>query len=366
MPTVKDVISAMERIAPPALAVSGDPIGLHSGKRSSKVTKIAVSMDASLKAIEAAARKKAEMLVVHHPRFYKGLSTLADHDPSGRRACAIIHSGLAVYSAHTNLDIAPGGVNDVLAGLVGIREPRALKVEYRERLLKLAVFVPATHIDKVRAAVCDQGAGAIGEYSDCTFRVRGTGTFRGGKDTKPFLGKPGILEEADEFRLETVFGEFSADRILAAMLRAHPYEEVAYDLYPLTGWADVFGIGRVGSLQKAETLSALARRIAKATGSTMTQFTGKATAKVKKIATWGGSGVDLKGVLASGVDCLIAGEVGYHDLEAFIDSGVGVITLGHGYSEKPVLKPLAAKLRLLLPGVKVELVDSSEFYSHNV
>lgn len=352
---VKDVVAAVDRIAPPALALPDDPIGLHAGSLSSPVKRIAVALDASFGAIAKTSAKAVDMLVVHHPRFYKGLATVAENDPSGRRAAAIVRRGLAVYSAHTNLDLAPGGVNDVLASVAGIADPVPIKTEIRERLLKLAVFVPASHTEKVRQAICDAGAGAIGKYSACTFRTRGTGTFKGGKDADPFIGKPGVLEEADEHRLETVFGEFSANRVLAAMLRVHPYEEVAYDLYPLLGWAGLYGFGRVGGLARAETLSGLAKRMAMATGSHMTQFAGKAGMKVKRLAVWGGGGVDVKAVLSCGPDAVVAGEASYHDVEMFADDGVGVVTLGHAHSEEIVLKPLAERLRRELPGAAIEV-----------
>lgn len=355
----KDVIAAMDRIAPPALALPGDPIGLHAGDPGANVGKVAVALDASLPVLKKAAAAKAAMLVVHHPRFYRGLATLAESDPSGRRASEIARLRLAVYSAHTNLDNAPGGVNDVLAETVGLKEPSLVKPEVYERLLKLAVFVPATHIEKVRKALCDAGAGGIGKYSECTFRVRGVGTFLGGGDAKPFLGKPGVLEEADEFRLETVFGEFAAGPILDAMLAAHPYEEVAYDLYPLLGWAGQFGLGRVGNLDKVETLSAFAKRLAKATRSRMTQFMGRPTAKIRRVATWAGGGVDVRSILACRPDALVAGEASYHDLETFADNGVNVVTLGHGHSEEIVLRPVAKRLRRELPGLPIAVIGDS-------
>ena len=356
MLTIQNIIDAMERIAPPALALDGDPIGLHAGRPSKRASRAILALDASLTAIKKAFTRRADILIVHHPRFFKGLTTLSEHDPSGRRASAIARSGLAVYSAHTNLDIAPGGVNDALAATVGIVKPAVLKPERKERLLKLAVFVPASHIDKVREAVCTAGAGAIGDYSDCTFSAQGIGTFRGGAATNPFIGKPGILEATQEFRLETVFGENLASKVLSAMRRVHPYEEVAYDLYQVEGHVEVFGLGRIGSLESAETLSHLANRLALATGSRMTQFAGKPGRKIARIATWAGGGVDVKSVLASEVDALVAGEVGYHDIETFSDNDISVITLGHGHSESVVLKPLAARLRKEFPGLKVDIL----------
>lgn len=353
MNKVKDVIAAMEAIAPPWLAVDGDPIGLHVGSPERPVRRVAVSLDASLAAMAAAVKARADMLVVHHPRFYRGLITLAETDPAGGRAAALARSGLAVYSAHTNLDMAPGGTNDLLAEAAGLQNPSLIVPEREERLLKLAVFVPAAHAERVRRAVCAAGAGAIGNYSDCTFRVRGTGTFRCGEGTKPFQGRAGSFEEADEYRLETVFPETLKGRVIAAMLKAHPYEEAAYDIYPMVGLGKRFGFGRLGELRDTETLSALAARMAKATGSTMTQYAGKPGQRVRRLAVWAGAGVAVRALVSCGADAVVAGEMGYHDVESFLDAGVGVVTLGHGFSEELVLKPLATRLQKALPGVAV-------------
>lgn len=355
-----DVIRAVEETAPPRLALDGDPVGLHCGDPAAPVRKIALALDASLAAQDRAAKAKADLLLVHHPRFWGGLKTLREDSVTGRRAARMARLGLAVYSAHTNLDIAPGGVNDVLADAAGIGGAKGRSVivpTYTDQLRKLVAFVPVAHADRVREAVCAAGAGAIGKYSDCTFRVRGVGTFRCGAGTKPFQGSPGSFEEADEVRLETVFPESVQDAVLAALLAAHPYEEAAYDVYPLLNKGAVYGLGRVGDLAAAEAVPALAARLAGSTGSTMAQYAvaggrGKGSARlVRRVATWSGAGVEVAPVVASGAEVVVAGEVGYHDVESFLDEGVSVVTLGHGFSEEIVLKPWAARLAGLLPGV---------------
>ena len=356
---VRNVVEAMETIAPPALAVPGDPAGLHAGCPEGRVRAVAVALDASLPAIAEAVRKKADLLIVHHPRFYRGLSGLAENDPCGRRAAAIARSGLAVYSAHTALDLAEGGTNDCLAKAAGILDPVVVMPVKRERLLKLAVFVPVAQVEKVRRAVCGAGAGAIGKYSDCTFRTRGVGTFRGDADTKPFIGRPHELEEADEFKLETVLGEFSAKRVIAAMLAAHPYEEAAYDLYPIENAAKNYGFGRAGELPRGERLADFAARMAVATRSRMTQFCGKPGSRVRRAAVWAGGGVEVKAVIASGAGTLVTGELGYHDLETLSDAGISAVTLGHGHSETLALPFLAGKLRKLLPSIGVFAAGSN-------
>lgn len=376
-PRLADVIAAIEETAPPRFAAAGDPIGLHHGSPAQTVRKVALALDAGLAAQELAAKAKADLLLVHHPRFWGGLKTLREDSTTGRRAARMVRLGLAVYSAHTNLDAAPGGVNDTLADIVGLGEKRTVIVpSCEEKLQKLTVFTPATHIEQVRKAVCAAGAGAVGKYSDCTFRVRGTGTFRCGADTKPFQGKPGSFEEADEYRLETVFGEFSREKILAALLAAHPYEEVAYDIHTLANPGTVYGFGRVGELATPEEIPALAARLAEAAGSTMTQYAVASAAPTKKrtrdvknvrrVAVWSGAGVEVEAILRTNPEAIVAGEISYHDVESFLDAGVSVITLGHGYSEEPVLHPWAARLKTLLPSVAFSVLPRGLIAMTNV
>lgn len=368
MPKIEDVIAAMEKIAPSRLADPRDRerIGLHAGDPKDRVRRVALALDASLAAMDAAAKMGAQMMIVHHPRFYAGIRNLVAADPAGRRGVEMVRRKLAVFSAHTNLDVAPGGTNDLLAEAAGLNDAKVVEPLHVERLLKLAVFVPASHVDKVMRALDQAGAGAIGNYSGCTFRTRGTGTFRCGPGTKPFLGKPGSREEADEFRLETVFGEDIREEVVAAMLKAHPYEEVAYDLYPLLGGGKVYGFGRVGELVKAETVGALAARMAAATRSTQTQYSGRSGRKVTSVAVWAGAGAPVDTLSSCGAEAVIAGEVGYHDAETFMDNGVSVITLGHGFSEELALGPLAARLRRAVPGVEFKVAGKGFIAMHNV
>ncbi len=368
MPTVGDVMDAMERIAPRRLAEERDRerIGLHAGDPGSPVTRVALALDASLAAMEKASAMGAEMLVAHHPRFYGGIRNLVAADPAGRRGMEMLRRGLAVFSAHTNLDAAPGGTNDRLAEITGLRDARVVEPLHVERLLKLAVFVPVPHAEKVMRALDGAGAGAIGNYSGCTFRARGVGTFRCGEGTKPFQGKPGSFEEADEFRLETVFGESIRERVVEAMLAAHPYEEVAYDLHPLLGGGRTYGFGRAGELPKAETVGALAARLARATRSTQTQFSGRPGRKVRRAAVWAGGGAPVDALSACGAEVVVAGEVGYHDLETFGDNGVSVVTLGHGFSEEPVLEPLCGRLGREVPGAAFAVLGAGLVSMRNV
>jgi hypothetical protein len=274
---------------------------------------------------------------------------------------------MAVYSAHTNLDAAPGGTNDRLAEAAGLVDARVIVPVVEERLLKLAVFVPASHVEAVRQALDDAGAGAIGNYSGCTFRSPGVGTFRCGPNTRPVRGRPGSFEEAEEYRLETVFGEGLREVVIGAMLSAHPYEEVAYDIYELKNKGRIYGLGLAGKLGDGQTTGTLAAKLARATGSTMAQYSGRPNRRVTRAAVWAGAGAPVGELVGADVcEVLITGELSYHDVETLRDYRIEAITLGHGFSEELALRPLAARLRGLLPGVGFKVLTRGRISMRNV
>lgn len=362
--TVSAVMEIMEAVAPRRLALPGDPVGLLAGNPDTQVHTVLVCLDADMAALAEARRIKTNMIVCHHPRFYRGLSTVADCDPSGRVAAEFVRSGVALFAAHSNLDIAQGGVNDLLADAAGLVDARPVTTDIVERLIKLAVYVPESHVDEVASAICEAGCGQIGEYSECTFRIQGMGTFRCGENTNPHIGKPGSFEKVAEWRLETIFSEFDRARVEKAIKDTHPYEEPAYDLYPLAQ-SRSYGLGRVGELKRPSSLGALAGKMKKATGSPMAQIMGERGKPVRRVAVWGGSGVAVEHIVGLGVDALVAGEVGHHAMETLFNSGVGVITLGHGPSEWLALPFLAESLREGL-GIRVEVSRPTAWIPVNI
>lgn len=353
--SVADVELLMDAIAPRRLACPGDPIGLQAGSRRTPVRKILLALDATSAAVAAAIKGRYDLLLTHHPLFFKGLKNLNEDHNASALAAEIARAKLAVFSAHTNLDAAPGGVNDVLADLAGMAaERRPVEITYREPLLKLAVFVPESHLAQVQEAVCDAGAGTIGEYTECTYRVAGTGSFRPGAGANPYIGSRGEVEEVAEWRLETVLPESAEKSVVRALLEAHPYEEPAYDIFTLRREV-LHGIGRTGRLNKPVALKTLARRIKTATGCEGAVLLGADNLQVEKLTVWGGSGVGAGTILATGAQAVICGELSYHEAATLQERGVGMIVLGHGPSEQAVLPRLADNLREGLPGVTVDL-----------
>lgn len=341
----RTIIAAMEELAPPNLAAGWDNVGLLVGDPDREVAGVLVALDVTAELAARAAADGVGLIVTHHPPILKGLTSLRTDRPQGRMLATLLAAGVAVYAAHTNLDVADGGVNDVLAARLGLTGVRPLAVESRDQLLKLAVFVPDSHLEAVSAAIAAAGAGHIGNYSHCTFRTTGTGTFLPLAGADPFIGKPGDLERVAETRLETILPPSILPRVLAAMHGAHPYEEVAYDLYPLHNPGRPRGLGRVGGLSATEPLDVFVRRVKTALGIDAVRLAGPEGRVVKTVAVCGGSGAGLVAdAAAAGADVLVTGDVRYHDALDAAALGLAVIDAGHHATERPVIDAVAAYL----------------------
>lgn len=354
MTTVKQIIEVMERIAPPWMACEGDPTGLQAGDPAGRVRRLMVTLDATLPVIRFALQHGAEMIITHHPRFYQGLKNLDESSFLGRIGAEIARARLAIYSAHTNLDVAPGGVNDCLAHVIGLEATAPLQIVAHDPLLKMAIFVPPSHLHAVREAVAQAGAGVIGEYTECSFRTSGIGSFRGSDASSPFLGQAGRYEEVEEWRLEVLLTQSIRSTVEAALRKAHPYEEPAYDLYRLDD-AKRYGLGRVGHLRRPEVLRTLAKRIQRAISAPSVGVLGNPQRKIERLAVWSGGGCPVENVATSGVDALVVGEIRYHDLEILEEAHIACIAVGHASSEMVVLSPLAERLQKEFPHVAVSI-----------
>lgn len=251
--------------------------------------------------------------------------------------------GLSIYAAHTSYDAAPEGVSVALAGALGLRGPLRV-VSPRGALRKLVVFVPEEDVDAVARALAEAGAGVIGDYTECTFRTRGTGTFRGGEDANPYLGERGRLEKVEEVRLETVVPAYAVRRAVDAATAAHPYEEVALDVYPLEGFPEGCGYGRIGTLQEPLAPEELRGHVSDSLG-----FPARLVAdpqpgrRIERVAVLGGSGGSFIPEVAAS-DAYVTGDVDYHDALLAESLGLTVIDAGHAATELPSLQPLAARL----------------------
>ena len=363
------IMDAMERIAPRKLAEDWDNPGLLVGSPAQEVNHVYVCLDVSEAVIDAVIAQGADMIISHHPLIFRVMKQLRTDLPLGRMLQRLMENHIAVYAAHTNLDIAPGGVNDVLARLLGLGDIQDFVVTGEEELEKLAVYVPRDYAEQVREAVTRAGAGAIGNYSCCTFNTSGQGTFLPSEDTHPFIGKPGQLEQVDEVRIETILPAALERKIVRAMLRAHPYEEPAYDLYPLKNKGKSSSLGRVGILPVPQRAEDFAGQVCAALDAGHVRLVKAGERLVRKVALCSGSGAEFIGKASFlGADAYITGDVKYHDAQQAAALGMHVIDAGHFATEFPVVQVLGRQLAREMEGQRGDIAitcdeESRDFFS---
>ncbi len=332
---VKDIIGIMERHFPLHLAAKWDNAGLQIGSREQPVQTVVVALDMDQQVLQYALSQKAELIITHHPLFFKGIKAIDYNNSQGRLLQAIIAAGISVYSAHTNLDAGERGLNQILAERIGLQNIKPLDDEHSEALYKLVVYVPVSHENIVREEVLAAGAGHIGMYRDCSFKVQGTGSFRPLEGSQPFVGQQGQLAEVEEFRLETVVPQAKLKAVLDSMRQAHPYEEIAYDLYLLAREGQVFSMGRTGWLQSKITLAALCAQIKSALSLRYLRVAGDLEKSIAKAAVVSGAGASyIDKARRRGCDVLLTGDLKYHEAKDAVESGIAVIDAGHQGTEQ--------------------------------
>lgn len=340
------MMDVMEKIAPRHLAESWDNVGLMIGSPSRDIQKIMVCLDVSEAVIKRSIEQKVDCIISHHPFIFKAMKNLRMDLPQGRLIEKIIKNGIVIFSAHTNLDIANHGVNDVLAEKLSLKDTKPLSITDSEALVKLVVFIPEDYVSVVQMAIAKAGAGHIGNYSHCTFQVKGQGTFMPLAGTIPFIGKQGKLEYVNEVRLETIMPEKIAHRVVRAMMKAHPYEEVAYDLYPVKQSGEAFGLGRIGKLEKPLKALEFIQIAKESLKAEQVRFVGDTNTMIQKVAICSGSGAEFIGKAAyAGADLFVTGDLKYHDAQRGLDAGICILDAGHFATEMPVVEVVAKYLQ---------------------
>ncbi|MED1725314.1 Nif3-like dinuclear metal center hexameric protein [Brevibacillus parabrevis] len=355
------VIQYVERLAPKSLAMEGDKIGLHVGTLQKKVQKVMVALDVLESVVDEAIAEGVDLIVAHHAVIYRPLKHLRTDLAAGRVFEKLIKHDIAVYTAHTNLDVAVGGMNDWLAEAIGLVDLDVLDVLQKEAWKKLVVFVPATHREAVFTAMSEAGAGHVGNYSHCSFQVGGTGTFLPGDGTNPHIGSQGKLEHVEEVRIEMVVPASRQAAVIKAMQAAHPYEEVAYDVIPLDQSGQAYGIGRIGYLPTPLTLRDLAQLVKERFSLQGLRVVGNLDETVKKVAVVGGDGSSFASkAIFKGADVLLTGDIGYHIAHDAQADGLSIIDAGHNI-EKIMKQKLADYLleQLKANGYETKVVASS-------
>lgn len=348
----------IEKIFPLELAQDWDNVGLLLGDPHRNVKNILLTIDVTGEVAAEAKRLKTDLIISYHPIIWDGLKKITAGGPTDV-VYNLIRSGVAVFSIHTALDAAVGGVNDGLAEIIGIVDGKPIGDYVGNPAgdnYKLIVFVPVESAAKVSNAVFAAGAGAIGNYSHCGFSAEGTGTFLPLAGARPSIGKKGKLEAVRELRFETIVPEEKLDEVIAAMKKTHPYQTPAFDIIKLYDRAAKFGLGRIGRLARPLRIAQIIKRIKKYTGAQAVGLIGNEKRLVKTAAVCAGScGKIINSVIAARADLYLTGELKHHQALAAQEAGLSCICLSHTVSERFILKKLAKQLQKQIKQVTIKI-----------
>lgn len=329
-PTGVEIIQIFEDLYPKHLAEKWDSIGLQIGTLDKEITKVLVTLDVALEVVKEAIEIGAELIIAHHPIIFNPLKSIHTDTHYGKIIELCVKHNIAVYAAHTNLDAADGGVNDLLAEALELQNTEILDVTYTEELKKIAAYIPLSHVDVVKEAIHKAGAGYIGNYSHCSFSVEGEGSFVAEDGTNPFIGEIGEVEKVKEIRLETIFPASIEKKVIISLLESHPYEEVAYDIFKLDNKGKEFGFGRVGILSNEMSLKEFAEYVKEKLNVSFVRMVGNGTDSVRKVAVLGGDGNDfINHAAGSGADVFVTGDMKYHIAQDAQMIGLNIIDPGH-------------------------------------
>jgi len=328
-------MNIIEKKIPHFMAEKWDNVGLQIGHPGMQTKKILVAIDLLEEVAVEAIENRVDMIVTHHPFLFNPVKSLREDQFTGKVVSMLIRNKIALYCAHTNLDIAPEGINDVLAKKIKLGDVQILEQTGKRYYNKIVVYVPAGHEDRIRNAMTGAGAGWIGKYSHCTFQVKGTGTYMPREGTNPYIGNRGKLEKQEEYRLETVVPQEITSKVVRAVIDAHPYEEAAYDIFRMENKRDGYGLGRIGVLDKEMSLKKFADRVKKLLELDYLTISGDLNKKISKVALCGGSGGSLIEHAASkGADVYLTGDIKYHQAHQALSFDMAIIDAGHYGTEK--------------------------------
>ena len=331
--TIKEIINYLESVAPPSYQESYDNAGLIIGDSGATVTSALITLDITEAVIDEAIDFGCELIITHHPIIFKGIKKINGNTFVERCIIKAIKNDIAIYAAHTNIDSITGGVNSKICEKIGLTNLRILD-PVKGKLLKIVTFIPEDHLTKVREALFATGAGEIGKYDQCSFSAVGSGTFRGGEDANPYVGIKGELHFEKESRFETIFPAHLKNRVIAALLESHPYEEVAYDIYQLENSFSEVGAGMIGELPGAENEIDFLERLIDIFGCKVIRHTYLLGKPVKKVAVCGGAGSFLlPAAITAGADLFVTADMKYHEFFD-VEEKIVVADIGHYESEQ--------------------------------
>ena len=351
---IKEIVSALDRFAPLPLQDGFDNAGLQIGLTEAEATGALLCLDVTEAVLDEAIALGCNLVISHHPLIFKGYKSITGKDYVERCILKAIRNDMVLYAAHTNLDNAKGGVNNKIAEKIGLKHLQVLEPK-RNSLLKLVTFVPTEQAERVRKALFAAGCGNIGGYDSCSYNLKGEGTFRAGENTHPFCGSIGELHREEEVRIETILPSYKKGEVVRALLSAHPYEEPAFDLYPLENEWTQAGAGIVGELETPETELEFLKRIKKIFEVECVKHNRLTGREIQKVALCGGAGAFLiPQAICSGADIFITGEIKYHDYFGHEDE-ILLAEIGHYESEQYTKEIFYSIIRDLFPNFALHL-----------
>jgi len=352
MTTVHEVCRYLHEVAPLSLAEDWDNVGLLLGDESADVVRVITCLTLTPDVAEEAIAAGARLIVTHHPILFKPVKKLTSSTSEGRMLLKLMRHGIAVYSPHTAYDNSASGINQQLAELLELTDIAPLRPRCAGEQFKLVTFVPEGQLDAVRRAIWDAGAGVIGHYRECSFNLRGFGTFYGSDESNPAVGEAGRLEQVDEIRIEVVCPAKQLDQAVTALRNAHPYEEPAIDVFPLKAQPDGSGSGRYGKLRQPISLAELNQIVRDRLRQPQLQFVGPLSTKIEKLGIACGAAAEfLRDAHRAGCQALLTGEARFHACLEARDLGIAMILPGHYATERPAMETLATRLRDRFPGL---------------
>ncbi len=330
---VKDLVSELERFAPSCLQESYDNAGLNVGFPDAEINGVLICVDVVPEVIDEAIAKGCNMIVSHHPLIFPNIKRITGGNSVAKSIIKALQNNISIYCGHTNFDKAQNGVSMKMCEKLGLKNRTVLDSE-RDMLRKIAVYVPQQHAEMVRNAMFSAGAGTIGNYDECSFNLNGTGTFRANENCKPFVGEIGEQHHEAEVRIEVICPSYLQAKVVSAMLKVHPYEEPAFDIYQTENQWDQVGLGAVGELAEEITEDELLETVKRTFNVGNIRHSAKTGRKIRRVAVCGGSGASyIRTAIASNADAYITADIKYHDW--FLAEGkILLLDIGHYESEQ--------------------------------
>ena len=351
------IVTFFNEIAPEKLQEAYDNSGLLIGDAKSEISKALISLDVTSDVIDEAISNNCNLIIAHHPMIFKPIKKLTGGNLTEKLIVKAIKNDIAIYAIHTNLDNISNGVNDILAKKINLKNTQILAPS-SSKLNKIVCFCPIQHAEQVRNAMFDAGAGHIGNYDNCSFNLEGKGSFRALDNSKPFVGKKGEIHLETEIRIETVVPDFKINQVVKNMIKAHPYEEVAYDIYVLENQSLITGAGMIGELDEEIEIRDFLLKVKQKLNTPHLRHNKLLDKKVKRIAICGGSGSFLiNRAHAKGADVYITGDIKYHEFFDHQDE-MTIVDAGHYETEQFTKELISSFLIENFPNFAVQISET--------